>query len=181
LERVGRSALSECGELERPNGVFLHSVPLAPSFVLRDARALSERLRSIAALQWTPVGLRTLAPSSPDYKPAYQGGQPERDSMYHQGPPWAWLGGHFQMARARLARKAIVPDIRFVSGSPGWGPIHGHIAELFDAEPPFAPRGAPAQAWSLACFEEAAARRRARVDAVLTRALAQRWLAHLEK
>jgi 4-alpha-glucanotransferase len=181
LKKLGRAALSQCLEVERPNGVFLHSVPLAPSFVLRDTAALSARLKLIATSLWTPVGLRTLSPTHSEYRPRYSGDQRERDQTYHQGLPWAWLGGHYQMARARLARKTGLPEIRFESGDPAWGPLAGHVAELFDAEPPFAPRGAPAQAWSLACFEEEAARRRSRVDAHLTRVLAQRWLAQMEK
>jgi len=31
----------------------------------------------------------------------------------------------------------------------------GHIGEIFDGDPPHRPRGAPAQAWSLACTLEA--------------------------
>ena len=61
LERLGRSAL-ECREPDRPNTVFLHSLPLAPSFVLRDARALGEQLKALGSQFWTPVGLRTLSP-----------------------------------------------------------------------------------------------------------------------
>jgi hypothetical protein len=181
LEQLGRASLSQCNELDRPNRIFLHSVPLAPSFVLRDSAALGEQLKSISELLWTPVGLRTLAPVNPAYRPSYLGDQHARDQGYHQGPPWAWLGGHYEMARMRLVRKSKIPEIKFVPGASEWSSISGHAAELFDAEPPHAPRGTPAQAWSIACFEEAAARRRLRVDAHLTRVLAQRWLAHLEK
>lgn len=61
------------------------------------------------------------------------------------------------------------------------GTISGHVPEIFDAEAPYSPRGAPAQAWSLACFEEAAARRKGRVDAKLTKILARRWLDQMDK
>lgn len=181
LEQLARAALSECLESDRPNRIFLHSIPLAPTFVLRDLATLSEQLKSISEQLLTPVGLRTLSPRNPAYRPSYLGGQNERDLGYHQGPTWAWLGGHYQMARARLVRQSSLPDINFEPGASEWGSIRGHVAELFDGEPPFTPRGAPAQAWSLACFNEAAARRRLQVDAHLTRVLAQRWLAHLEK
>ena len=59
------------------------------------------------------------------------------------------------------------------------GSIVGHVPEIFDAEFPFVPRGAPAQAWSLACFEEAEARRKGKVDAHLTRMIAQHWIIFL--
>jgi glycogen debranching enzyme len=64
---------------------------------------------------------------------------------------------------------------------PGELPIAGHVPELFDAEPPYLPRGAPAQAWSVACFVEAQVRRRMRADAKLTRILAQRWMDRKER
>ena len=43
----------------------------------------------------TPVGLRTLAPGSPDYKSKYSGDVRARDAAYHQGTVWAWLIGPF--------------------------------------------------------------------------------------
>ena len=43
----------------------------------------------------TPVGLRSLAPGSPDYKPRYYGDLRARDAAYHQGTVWGWLIGPF--------------------------------------------------------------------------------------
>ena len=43
----------------------------------------------------TPVGLRSLAPDHPDYKPRYYGDLRARDAAYHQGTVWAWLIGPF--------------------------------------------------------------------------------------
>ena len=39
----------------------------------------------------TPVGLRSLAPGDPDYKPKYFGDLRARDAAYHQGTVWGWL------------------------------------------------------------------------------------------
>jgi glycogen debranching enzyme len=52
-------------------------------------------------------------------------------------------------------------------------PIQGHVAELFDAEAPYAARGCPAQAWSLACLEEHRTRRRDQLDTCLLEELAK--------
>ena len=41
----------------------------------------------------TPVGLRSLSPGHPDYKPRYDGDLRSRDAAYHQGTVWAWLIG----------------------------------------------------------------------------------------
>ena len=43
----------------------------------------------------TPVGLRSLAPDDPEYKPIYAGDLRARDAAYHQGTVWAWLIGPF--------------------------------------------------------------------------------------
>src|SRR5256886_13116597 len=43
----------------------------------------------------TPVGLRTLSPDDPNYKPIYGGDLRSRDGAYHQGTVWAWLIGPF--------------------------------------------------------------------------------------
>ena len=43
----------------------------------------------------TPVGLRSLSPDDPEYKPIYGGDLRSRDGAYHQGTVWAWLIGPF--------------------------------------------------------------------------------------
>jgi len=43
----------------------------------------------------TPVGLRSLSPDDPEYKPIYSGDLRSRDGAYHQGTIWAWLIGPF--------------------------------------------------------------------------------------
>ena len=50
----------------------------------------------------TPVGLRSLAPGHPDYKPKYFGDLRSRDAAYHQGTVWAWLIGPFIDAWLRV-------------------------------------------------------------------------------
>ncbi len=100
----------------------------------------------------TPVGLRSLAPGSPDYKPKYFGDLKTRDMAYHQGTVWAWLIGPFIDAWLR-----VYPDARAEAEQMLGGFVHhlgeacvGTISEVFDAEPPFSPRGCVAQAWSVA-------------------------------
>ena len=100
----------------------------------------------------TPVGLRSLAPGHPDYKPQYYGDLRARDAAYHQGTVWAWLVGPFVDAYLRVypgdfagARECLAGS-RNIS-SEAWV---GTISEIFDAEEPFTPRGCIAQAWSVA-------------------------------
>jgi predicted glycogen debranching enzyme len=100
----------------------------------------------------TPVGLRSLAPGHPDYKPRYFGDLRARDAAYHQGTVWAWLIGPFVDAWLKVRPDDRAGARRFLEG------FHSHlheaalgtISEIFDAEPPFTPRGCIAQAWSIA-------------------------------
>ena len=131
----------------RPNQVFAVS--------LRYPILAQERWRSVAEAVSrtlvTPVGLRSLAPGHPDYKPAYFGSLPARDAAYHQGTVWAWLIGHYidawlkvydDKATARTMLAAFEQHVREAGV--------GTISEIFDAEAPHSPRGCIAQAWSVA-------------------------------
>jgi predicted glycogen debranching enzyme len=102
----------------------------------------------------TPVGLRSLAPDDPDYRPHYGGDAWHRDSAYHQGTVWPWLMGPFVQAWLRTrttpaeageARDRFFAPLLAHLGTAGIG----HVSEIFDAEAPHAPRGCPFQAWSL--------------------------------
>ena len=103
----------------------------------------------------TPYGLRTLAPSETEYRARYSGGPEERDSAYHQGTVWPWLLGPFYEAYLKAnefsdaARTTVAEAMSSWSGhllSAGLG----SISEIFDGDAPHQPRGAIAQAWSVA-------------------------------
>src|SRR5205085_4217903 len=100
----------------------------------------------------TPVGLRSLSPDNPDYKQKYDGDLRSRDAAYHQGTVWAWLIGPYIDAWLRVHPKDADTALRFLDGfrSELGDACIGTISEVFDAEPPFTPRGCAAQAWSVA-------------------------------
>lgn len=100
----------------------------------------------------TPVGLRSLSRDHPDYKAKYFGDLRARDAAYHQGTVWAWLIGPFIDAWLKVYPGDHPNARKFLSGFEphlNVGCI-GTINEIFDAEPPFTPRGCVAQAWSVA-------------------------------
>ena len=102
----------------------------------------------------TPVGLRSLAPGHPDYKARYFGNLRARDAAYHQGTVWGWLIGPYVNACLKLSPsdgKAVRELLEgFVPHLSEAG--IGTISEIFDAEPPYTPRGCISQAWSVAEF-----------------------------
>jgi predicted glycogen debranching enzyme len=100
----------------------------------------------------TPRGLRTLSPDHPDYKPKYFGDLRARDAAYHQGTVWAWLLGPYIDAWLKVHPRDFAGSRKILTGiipHLDEGCI-GSINEIFDAEPPFTPRGCVAQAWSVA-------------------------------
>jgi glycogen debranching enzyme len=113
--------------------------------------------------RWAPVldtvGRELLTPwpalavaRHPDYKPNYHGDLRTRDAAYHQGTVWSWLIGPFVDAHLRVhpgdyasARAALHGLIEHLGQA-----CVGQISEVFDAEPPYTPRGCVAQAWGAA-------------------------------
>jgi glycogen debranching enzyme len=104
----------------------------------------------------TAYGLRSLAPESPGYHPHYRGGVLERDGGYHQGPVWPWLLGPFCLATYRIGgdAKAAQDQLAAISDVIEDQAV-GTIGEICDGDPPHQPRGAPVQAWSVACTLDA--------------------------
>jgi predicted glycogen debranching enzyme len=135
----------------RPNQIF--AVSLHYSMLPKD-RALAV-VTTVERELLTPVGLRTLAPSDPHYRPRYEGDQSSRDSAYHQGTVWPWLLGPFITAYRRV-NDGTVPAREHAHGWLRELEAHlnqaglGQISEIFDGDAPHLPRGCFAQAWSVA-------------------------------
>jgi predicted glycogen debranching enzyme len=98
----------------------------------------------------TPVGLRSLAPSEPDYKPSYDGDLRSRDAAYHQGSVWAWLIGPYIDALVKVHPEQCNLELLQGFESHLNHACVGSISEIFDAGQPHTPRGCIAQAWSVA-------------------------------
>ncbi|MBJ6749752.1 amylo-alpha-1,6-glucosidase [Geomonas anaerohicana] len=132
----------------RPNQLFAISLP----YPVLERDRWPNVLDTVRQRLLTPVGLRTLAPGHPDYKPTYHGDLRARDAAYHQGTVWPWLIGTFidswmklypdQVGAARGFLEGLVQQLN--------QQCIGSISEIFDAEQPYSPRGCIAQAWSVA-------------------------------
>jgi predicted glycogen debranching enzyme len=132
----------------RPNQLLAISLPCP---VLERGRWESV-LGAVERALVTPVGLRSLAPNAPGYQRTYHGDLRTRDAAYHQGTVWSWLIGPYVDALLRCdpdsrgkARAALKGLSDHTADS-----CLGQIAEVFDAEAPFLPRGCVAQAWGVA-------------------------------
>jgi predicted glycogen debranching enzyme len=95
----------------------------------------------------TPYGLRSLAPSDPQYRGRYEGGPSSRDSAYHQGTVWPWLIGPFVTAYTRVHGRPPDWQEPFRQYLEEQG---GQLPEVFDGDAPHRAGGCMAQAWSVA-------------------------------
>ena len=135
----------------RPNQIFAVS--------LRHGMLPAEKARRVVETVerelLTPYGLRSLAPSDPNYRGRYEGDATSRDGAYHQGTVWAWLIGPFMTAYLKAFGDASevrekISDLLM--------PFQQHlseaglnqVSEIFDGDPPHNPAGCIAQAWSVA-------------------------------
>ena len=131
----------------RPNQLFAISLDHP---VLEQSRWESV-IKVVQEKLVTPVGLRSLSPDHPDYKPIYSGDLRSRDGAYHQGTVWAWLIGPFIDAWLK-----VYPDKTAARKFLERFPVHlndngiGTISEVFDAREPHFAGGCIAQAWSVA-------------------------------
>ncbi len=133
----------------RPNQIFALSLP----FPLIEGERAERLLAHVEAKLLTPCGLRTLSSDDPRYRPIYLGGPLERDGAYHQGTVWPWLFGPYITALVRVRGEEGKRQGRKIleQFAPHLAEAGiGTVSEIFDADPPHAPRGCPAQAWSVA-------------------------------
>ncbi len=138
----------ETNKFIRPNQVIACALKYK---ILGDDQILSV-LNVVKQHLLTPKGLRTLSPRNPLYQGRYEGDQATRDRQYHQGTVWPWLLEHYVAANFYLHGKDFLPTAEeilagFDEDISSYG--IGSIAEIYDGDPPHAPRGAISQAWSV--------------------------------
>ena len=137
----------------RPNQIFAVSL----RHTMLDAAQARSIVKKVEGELLTPYGLRSLSPRDPRYIGRYEGPPHVRDAAYHQGTVWSWLIGPFVDAYRRTPSRdprasqriaeIIAPLKEHLSSA-----MLGQISEIFDGDAPHTPRGAAAQAWSVAAL-----------------------------
>jgi len=140
----------------RPNAIIALSLP----WELLD----KDKMEAVWQRGWeelyTPYGLRSLSPQHPRFRKKYYGTQRERDKAYHNGSVWAWLLGPFcglylKINRGKMPDTEIAAKLGELIGTFRNSFLRGHIAslaEVWDGDNPHFPKGAPAQAISVAAL-----------------------------
>jgi len=135
----------------RPNQILAVSLP----YTMLSSERAKQVVEKVQEHLLTPYGLRSLAPSDPQYRGRYTGGPLERDGAYHQGTVWPWLMGPFITAYIKVNQGS---EVARRQGAEWLEPLKGHlsdcglghISEIYDGDAPQRPCGCIAQAWSVA-------------------------------
>lgn len=138
----------------RPNQVFAVALPAFSGDSIPPLLQASQQKAVVdvtAQTLLTSYGLRSLAADHPSYQGIYGGDRYQRDGAYHQGPVWGWLIGPFIRAHLKVYQN---PEMAHSFLEPLLDHLHdgcvGNLSEIFDGDAPFIPRGAFAQAWTVA-------------------------------
>lgn len=140
----------------RPNALIALSLP----HQIVEKKIMKEVFERAFRELYTFYGIRSLSPQDPAFRKKYLGTQAERDLAYHNGSAWAWLLGPFTGLYLKVYKDEKTPQEiakalgDFISTLRN-GFMRGHIAsvaEVWDGDQPHFPKGAPAQAWSVAAL-----------------------------
>ena len=100
----------------------------------------------------TPAGLRSLSPLNPLFESTYKENPIEQEAAATNGAVWVWPLMFYIECAMKLDGERFLPHAEemlaaFDDNIQTY--CIGSVAEYYDANPPFAPRGAISQAWSV--------------------------------
>ena len=148
----------------RPNQLF--ALSLTYPVIEPDSIMAKNIISTVEKKLLNNYGLKTLAKNEKGFIDIYDGDNFKRDMSYHQGPTWTWLLGLYYNSLINIKNAQTDKDIKqemenkimkfkektkktFKKELFERGCI-GSISELYDSKTPFEPKGAIAQAWSVA-------------------------------
>lgn len=148
----------------RPNQLF--ALSLGYPIIEPDSEIAKEIMIAVEKKLLNKYGLKTLAKGEKGYIDIYEGDGFKRDSSYHQGITWPWLLGLYYDAlrnmitneKDRKIKKELEEKLiefrrkirkTFTEEMIERGTL-GSINEIYDSKQPNLPKGAIAQAWSVA-------------------------------
>ncbi len=137
----------------RPNQIFAVSL----DYTMLDNEKSQKVVEVVNRELVTPYGLRTLSLGDPKFVGKCMGDSRARDMAYHNGTIWPWLLGPYVTAYLKvnefsakaceqMLENLILPLFTVGIHQDGLGTIN----EIYDCDPPNAPRGCISQAWSVA-------------------------------
>ena len=148
----------------RPNQLF--ALSLTYPVLEPTSEEAQNMVETVTKRLLNNYGLKSLAKGEENYVEIYEGDGCRRDFSYHQGITWTWLLGPYYNALKRLAKESknkadrtkfeeqlkeftanVIKTFKIELNERG---CVGSIAEIYDSKRPYEPKGAIAQAWSVA-------------------------------
>ena len=148
----------------RPNQLF--ALGLSHPVITLSSDVALQMFNTVTSKLLNKYGLKTLAKGEKGYIEIYEGDNFKRDMSYHQGTTWPWLLGIYndaflnvisgvkskpKKAELKAGHAKFKESIEKTFTKALWedGMI-GSISEIYDSKSPWLPKGAMAQAWSVA-------------------------------
>ena len=148
----------------RPNQLF--SLSITYPIIEPNSEIAYNIINIVEKKLLNKYGLKSLAKGEPNYVDVYEGDGLKRDMSYHQGITWTWLLGLYYNALKNMIeaekRKTYKKELeeklqKFIETTQttfrkeiNENGCIGNIAEIYDSRKPQEPKGAIAQAWSVA-------------------------------
>ena len=148
----------------RPNQLF--ALSLTYPILDPTSQEAKDVIATVEKKLLNPYGLKTLAEEEKGYVAVYEGDVEKRDTSYHQGITWPWLLGLYYNAlknqkeaikdesekekQAKKIKRFVNKTTRTFKQELEENGCIGSIAEIYDSVEPQLPKGAFAQAWSIA-------------------------------
>ena len=148
----------------RPNQLF--ALSLTYPVLEPTSEEAKNMVETVTKRLLNNYGLKSLAKGEENYVEIYEGDEKQRDTSYHQGITWTWLLGLYYNSLKRLAKESknkadrtkfeeqlkeftanVIKTFKIELNERG---CVGSIAEIYDSKRPYEPKGAIAQAWSVA-------------------------------
>lgn len=139
--------IEPCSAQIRPNQIIAAGL----SYPVVSGEKARNILDVVTEKLYTDKGLKTLESNDSEYVPRYEGDVYKRDTSYHQGTVWPWLYKPYAKAYREVKKEKF--EIKNIEELLSDDCI-GNVAEIYDAEEPRTPKGAFAQAWSVAAAIE---------------------------
>ena len=148
----------------RPNQLF--ALSLTYPIIDPVSQEAKDIITTVEKKLLNPYGLKTLAEEEKGYVAVYEGDVEKRDTSYHQGITWPWLLGLYYNAlknqekatkdenekekQAKKIKRFVNKTTKTFKKELEENGCIGSIAEIYDSVEPQLPKGAFAQAWSIA-------------------------------
>ena len=138
----------EVNKFIRPNMILACAMP----YRMVSEEQMVDIIMTVRQHLLTPRGLRSLSPRNPLYKGTLEGNQAERDTAGKNGTVWIWPLAFYVRACFDLDGERFLPTARqmleyFEEDIQAY--CIGSVNEVYDADPPHAPKGSMSQAWSV--------------------------------